>query len=344
MKYIYSPSYPSIRLICYFIQQGEEITVISPNLDIIKLCHFMKWPVISFDYEIKSKPRTRDLWNPIKVLRFKKDLQKRFEQISAQCKDGTFYFTVKCIDIIGLDLAARFATERRDLNVTYWCEGGGEDASKRVLPNNLRGFLYLLSCNLLYKPYFHFRRVSSGTYIVAQRDFLTKYGINELTTPNIHAMDVYKGMACAIPPVSHVIFGGYSLEMSAMIYDIEDLKENYDFIRKNVPDVYYKPHPGPSKLESFFDNYNIFPAYIPSEFLVGNAKVVIAAATTSMNYLAKSGVTCISILDLIRTKEGFEKKAWKQKMLDESDGKIRFVQSREELQAYLTQDQCSMSL
>lgn len=343
MKYIYSPSYPSIRLICYFIQQGEEITVISPNLDIIKLCHLMKWPVISFDYEIKSKPRTRDLWNPVKVLRFKRDLQKRFEQISSQCTDGTLYFTVKCADLVGLDLIARFASHRRDLNVTYWCEGG-KDLSERTTPNGLEELVCISYLNLIYKPNYHFRSSPEGKGIWVQEDFLQKYGIHEFSEPDIHAMDVYEGIAASSISSRCIILGGYSLEMSAMIYDIEDLKENYDFIREIVPDVYYKPHPGPSKLESFFDNYNIFPAYIPSEFLVGNAKVVIAAATSSMNYLAKSGVTCISILDLIRTKDGFDKKARKQKMLDESDGKIRFVQSRKELQTYLTQNQCSMSL
>jgi len=334
MKYIYSPSYPSVRLICYFIQQGEEITVISPNLDIIKLCHFMKWPVISFDYEMKSKPRTWDLWNPVKVLRFKRDLQKRFEQISSQCTNGTLYFTVKCIDLVGLDLIARFAEQRKDLDVTYWPEGK-EDASKRVLPSNIRELLYLLLYNLMYKPYFHYRRVSSGTFVWAQGNFIAKYRINELTSPDVHAIDVYKGLAMSTNSLECAIIGGYSLKMSDMIYDVEDLKESYGFIKQNVPDVYYKPHPGSDKLDRFFDDYNIFPAYVPSEFLVKSVKVVIAAATTSMNYLAKSGVTCISILDLIRTKDGFDKKAWKQKMLEESDHRIKFVRSREELKEHL---------
>ena len=349
MKYIYSPSYPSVRLICYFIQQGEEITVISPNLDIIKLCHLMKWPVISFDYEMKSKPRIRELWNPVKVLRFKRDLQKRFEQISSQCTNGTLYFTVKCIDLVGLDLIARFAEQRKDLNVTYWCEGR-KDLSERTTPNGLEELVCISYLNLIYKPNYHFRSSPEGKYIGFQEDFLQKYGIHEFSEPDIHAMDVYEGIAASSISSSIslrcIILGGYTLEMSAGIYEIKDLKETYHFIKEIVPDVYYKPHPGPSKLESFYDNYNIFPAYIPSEFLANNAKVVIAAATTSMSYLAKSGVTCISILDLIKPTKQFDKKAWKQKMLDESDGKIRFVQSREELQTYLTQNQyqCSMSL
>jgi hypothetical protein len=74
---------------------------------------------------------------------------------------------------------------------------------------------------------------------------------------------------------------------------------------------------------------------VPSEFLTNNAEVVVAAATTSMSYLAKSGVPCISIIDLIRAKDGFDKEAWKQKMLEESDYKIKFVRSQEELKEHL---------
>ena len=103
-----------------------------------------------------------------------------------------------------------------------------------------------------------------------------------------------------------------------------------------MPGVYYKPHPGAEgKIEDFFDDFNMFPAFIPIEFFVNGVKVVVAGATTSMNYLAKSGVTCISILDLIRVKDALDKDEWKRKMLLESDNQIKFVQSKEELRECL---------
>lgn len=335
MKYIYAPSYPSIRLICYFIQRGEEVTVITANPDIIKLCEMMKWLVITFNYELENQPRVYEIWNPIKIFKFKKNLDILFSQISSKCIKGQFYFTMLCIDLLGLDLVSRFALLRKDLDVTYWREGKS-GTSKKVLPNNIRSLAQLAYFNILYQPRFHYKEAAGGRFVFAQDNFLSRYNIKELIRPDIHDLDVFSDLSISNLAGATVIIGGYSLEMDSMIYEIEDLKDIYNFIAEKVPSVYYKPHPGcENKIGSFFDSYNILPAYVPSEFLVNSVKVFIAGATTSMNYLAKSGARCISILDLVRTKSTFDKEEWKKKMLFESNNKIKFVQSREELRKYL---------
>ncbi len=335
MKYVYSPSYPSLRLICYFIQLGEEVTVISINPDIISLCHYMKWPVIPLEDCSHCLPRMREILNERKTRKYKKSLQERFEKVSSLCQEGTLYFTIQCIDIEGLDLIARFASERPDLHLTYWCEGDS-DVPMKVLPATYREWAYLYYYNKLYKPRYCYRSGRDGKHVWAQEDFLKKYNIWVIAKPDIRKMDIYRGLSCSAIEAQYVIIGGYSLEESALFYNIEDLKNVYSSIKEVVPDVYYKPHPGVSELESFFDTYQMYPSYVPTEFMVNTTCVAIAAATTAMSYLAKAGVTCVSVLDLLRPEKGIDHAAWKKKMLEESDHKIIFVQSVEELTKILS--------
>lgn len=335
MKYIYCPSYPAIRLVCYFITQNEPITIITSNLDILKLCKVMQWPVITFNSTIKNRPRVYEIWNPIKIREFRKKIDEIFLEISNQCqKDSQLYFSMLCFDLLGLDLIARFTRKRADLKIIYWRENIS-CISKRVFPPNIRKLAQLIYFNLLHQLSFQYQKCQSDEFIAVNDNFLSQHNITELILPNIYDIDVFNNLIIPQMPAPIIILGGYSLEMDAITYNTEDLKGIYHFIKELRPDVYYKPHPGCEKIEIFFESYNIFPAYIPSEFLAKSTKIVISTATTAMNYLAKSGVTCISILDLIQTKQSFDKEGWRKKMLTESANQIKFVESKEALERYL---------
>jgi hypothetical protein len=336
MKYIYAPSYPSLRLICYFIGLGEKVTIISANLHIIELCKFMGWQFIVFDSHIKTQPRVRDVWNPFKILQFKRSLQALFDNISRQCKKGTFYYTIHGIDVLGMDIISRFATQRKDLNITYWNESNSKKlGSAYPHPHNFRALIYLCYYNLLYKPSYVYEDSDEGFYVVAKRNFISKHNIKILEIPEIFKMNVYQNFVDKFISSEICILGDYSLDFAGQSYEAEDLKDIYSYIKFLYPGVAYKPHPGYEVTEKFFDDYKKLPSFIPSEFLVGNLKVVISAATTGMNYLAINNVKCICILDLIGARKGFNKEYWKEKMLIASEQRILFPQTKDELKQCL---------
>jgi hypothetical protein len=334
MKYIYSPSYPSLRLICYFIHQGEDITVISHNQDIIKLCLQLNWPCIPFNFKVKGQPKIRECWNLFKIIRFKRELQELFNEISDQCKQGILYYTISGIDVLGMDIISRFATQRQDLNVTYWPEDNRKPG-KEVFFQSIESWIYKYYCNLLYKPMFRYELHNDGVFIVVRRSFISKYHINEIEIPGIYGMDVYQRLPRDFMHADYLLLGGYSIEMDDKIYVARDLLDIYEFIKGLYPNVYYKPHPGAVKLDSYFDDYKIYPSHIPAEFLADNLGVVVGAASASLAPLARKGVRCISVLDLVGTREGFSKQFWKDKMTSDSEGTVLFPQSRDELKNYL---------
>ena len=233
-----------------------------------------------------------------------------------------------------MDIISRFATQRHDLTVTYWPDENRKPG-KEVFFQGIESWIYKYYCNLLYKPMFRYELHMDGMFLVVRKDFISKYQINEIEIPGIYEMDVYQRLSGDFIHADCLLLGGYSIEMDDKIYVSRDMLDIYEFVKSLLPNVYYKPHPGAVSLDTFFDDYKIYPSHVPAEFLAYNVGVVVGAATASLAPLARVGVRCISILDLVATREGFSKQFWKDKMIRDSEGAVLFPQSREELKSYL---------
>ena len=134
---------------------------------------------------------------------------------------------------------------------------------------------------------------------------------------------------------SVVLLGDYSLTASFFTYNEQSVLSLYDFLKSHCPRLVYKQHPGPGESDSYFSECVIAEKHIPSEILCLKSHLVISLATTAMTSLAKLGVTCLCLVYLVEPQPDFDREWWVSKMTRDSDGKIIFVKSREELLKYI---------
>ena len=340
MKYIYCPSYNSFRLVFYFMSQKKDVTIITYNRDLCLIAEEIGIPVIFLDVEKIKIPRVRQLLNPFNLIKFRIEMYRLFLKSSKNIKNGEFYFTINCIDLPGLHLISLFIKYRNDLNINYWQEYKNKVSVKVECLLTPFKFIELIYINMLYKPYFYYGKVAEGYFYIATKSFLRNKNLNIVEIDEIWSCEIYRNIGSELSEKyakSVILLGSYSLEMDYKIYKKNSLMEVYDILKHHCPDIYFKQHPGPTKPDKYFSGWRIVPKHVPSEIICQKAKLVIGTATVGMCVLAKLGVTCISVLELLDPQPDFDKAAWISRMTNDSNGKIIFVKSKHELIKYLDQ-------
>lgn len=341
IRYVYCPSYPSLALVAYFTSQHEAVCVVSPNEDVCKAARDLGIPILRLDYAKLTPPRIRHFLMPQKWLQYRKALRQFSQDMSERIEPGSaFYFTITCIDLIGLHLIDSLIRNRKDVEFHFWNETPGESLSDIrpacfASPRNLINLLYV---NYYYKPFFYHGMYSGGMYFFASDGFLKRSNVKTLTLTDLPDANPYNSIGDKIANeyAGDVIFiGNYSLDFESEWFDREDLLSMFKVLKHHCADIVYKPHPGPSVVDSPFGTWRVAPKHIPSEILCRKARLVIGTATTAMNALAKGGVTCISLAYLLKSCQGFDKEFWVSKMKHESNENIIFVRTPQELSQYL---------
>jgi len=321
------------------MSQKEKVTIITYNNDLCLIAKEIGIPVIFLDIEQIKIPRVRQLLNPFNLLMFRKEMYSLFLKLSDKLKNGEFYFTINCIDLPGLHLISLFVKYSENITINYWREYQNDESIQVKYFLTPYMFVELVYMNLLYKPYIYYSKVAEGTFFTATKAFLKNKKINVVEFQDAWSIGIYRNIGSELSikyANSVILLGSYSLELDYKIYKKKSLLEIYGLLKNNCPDICFKQHPGPSKPQKYFSTWRMVPKHVPSEIICQKARLVVGAATVGMCVLAKLGVTCISILDLLEMKPGFDKEAWVSRMTIESDGKIIFVKTRDELIKYLT--------
>jgi len=338
MNYIYCASYPSLRLVFYLISLKKKVTIITFNNDILLVANDLNIPVKYIDVLTITVPRVRQTLNPFNILKFRNDLKEVFLKLSSEIKAGTFYFTLHCIDLHGLNLISLFVKNRKDLSVKYWQDYQGDCGVKVVYLLSFFKLAELIYVNLLFKPYLFYGKVAEGQFFFATKSFLNRREINVVETADIWNQEIYNDLKFGLTEKysnSAVLLGDYSLAANFFAYKEQSVLSIHQFLKAHCTNLVYKQHPGPGEIDSYFSDCVIAEKHMPSEILCLKSRLVISLATTAMGTLAKLGVTCVCIIYLVEPQPDFDREWWVSKMTRDSDGKIVFVKTREELLKYL---------
>jgi len=338
MNFIYCASYPSLKLVFYLISLKERVTIITYNRDILLLANDLGIPVKFLDVYMIAIPRVRQILNPFNILKFRNEMYGLFLKLSNEIKVGTFYFTVHCIDLPGLHFISLLVKNRKDINIKYWQDYKGDCGVKVMYILPLFKIAELIYVNLLYKPSLFYGKVADGKFIFATKYFLNKKEINIVEPADIWGTKIYKNINFDLVEKyidSVVLLGDYSLKANFNVYTEQSVLSVFDFLKEHCVNLVYKQHPGPGDLDSYFSECVIAEKHIPSEILFTKSRLVIALATAGLSTLAKLGVTCVCLHYLVDPQPDYDSEFWVSKMTLESDGKIIFVKSREELLKYI---------
>lgn len=335
-KYVYSPSYPSVRLIQYFINNKDNVKVITCNPSIRNLCEYMDWDVIWFKSDTLMPVTKKNVLNIISWFNHYKLLKKAVSDVVETIEEGELYFTTLGIDIVGLHLIQKIARHKKS-KIFYWPEVEHPSSLKNKFPTSIRELTELIKTNVLYSPIFTYKSEVSGKYIFVTEKYLSLNNITTWDGCEVWEKDVYEKMK--IPNLEknsiYLLLGGYSLTDDENIFG-KKLGTIYNILKEELPDCQYKPHPGNYKIDGILKKFELFKYLdLPYEFIHQHLKVVICIASTGVSYLSNKNVKLISILDLLDL-DNERKIEWKNQLIKMCNGNIEFPKTNGELKILLS--------
>jgi hypothetical protein len=333
MIYIYAPSYPALKLMYYFHEKNEKITIVSSNREVLKACKIINIPVIEMNINI-LRPVSKNTSLSLKAwYRHFKSLDECVNSVVDNLKGGVFYFTVLCIDIVGLHVIQKISQKTHNLKLVFWSELQNPGGLKNVWPKTVSEFKYFLLSNILYSPIYSYKEDTSGRYLFVGDRFIRKNNIkiwNSLKPHYSNSSIINLNLESEFV----VILGGYSLEIDSGFFDKNELCETYSLINNILDNVYYKPHPGPYKIDGCLNDFNLFPYdFLPIETLCKNIKLAIGVGSTVLPFLANKGVPSISLIKIISC-HGIDRNEWVD-MLQKSSKNLLFPSTLDELKELL---------
>jgi hypothetical protein len=327
VNYIFISSYPGLKLAFYFARNKTEFTIVTPTEDVIKLCNLLNYNCIS--YKLDALMPVKFFWL---LSRYKKKLNIEAGKIIKKLDSGRVFYTIPGVDLTGMELISVIARQRKDIDITYWQDG---EFNKKKIDFSLKKHIVGLLVNTVYSTGFEWVKVGEGEFLFNKDNFISKNKISIWEGEDVHALDNFKGIDVSFDKIPILIIGGYSLEQDSQMFSKKDMVNVFSHILKSTKDVYYKPHPGNSIIDPIFKSCKLVPAYIPLELLTEHIDVAIGVMSVSMEYLAKNGVNCISIMDMVEVYEDVvDEVYWKKRMNRNSEFKIKFPQNRLELDKY----------
>jgi len=333
MIYIYIPSYPALKLVYYFQEKDEKITVVSSNSEILKTCRMFNIPVIEMNLKILRPVSRNTLLSPKAWHSHFRSLDKYVNSLLDNLKEGSFYFTILCIDVIGLHVIQKISQKKHNLDLIFWPEVHNPLRLKNVWPKTINEFKYFLLNNILYSPFYSYKEETSGRYLFVGNKFLRKNNIKIWNNSKPHYSSV-SSLNLNVNSKFIVILGGYSLESDSGFFDKDELCKAYSFINNILDNVYYKPHPGAYEIDGCLNDLRLFPYdFLPIEILTKNIKLAIGVASTVLPFLANKGVPSISLLRIVPC-HGLNREEWIS-MLQQSSKNVLFPSTLDELEELL---------
>ena len=331
-KYVYINSYATFKIALHLKKIGETVCIINGLPKFKEVSEAAGFQTM----QVSSPPRIANFkqWNIINTVKeiyfYLKSINIELDNILSFVEQNSeIYISCAGIDLVGMYWMWHMP-KGHNIKIIYYDLDG--EIHTKIKINGVIQILRLYFLRLLYRLPITWEHTPSGDFYFLDKDEVEKK-FTVVFAKNILHKKLYEGIQFKnnLPKLEILILGCYSFQMTSHMYNIEDLKNIYTFIFENTKKVYYKPHPGVTDLEDFFQNYNICPEYYPVEMIANKIDLVLGDTSTGMINLANLGVKCVSFIDMIRVEESFDWKYWKNRMSEDTQGKITYVKSFDEL-------------
>jgi len=340
MIYIYMQSYPLFSLVFYFRSLGREITILTSNESIQRLCADNKILVILLSLQGIGTINKYNFFLFNSWSTHFKNLNYLTKCLASNLQGGYLYFSSLEVDLIGPHIISDIARNRSDIKVVYFLDGP-KKRGKKILPKTIKDLWNLIVTNILYSPNYVFRRYSDYRTLSVGRYFLQVNNIKEWTNKKVYSVKFNIDLPKDLDKNLVLIIGGYSLERDSIDFG-GNLCKLYLFIQKIIPNVYYKPHPGLHSIDGCLQDLSIFPyPDLPMESIDKHTRLVISHGSMAMIKLASSGVPCISLLKLLDNDSVVNRHEWENILINPSnikiskENRIKFPNSMEQLEGLL---------
>ena len=339
MNYIFCPSYSSVFFALHLKNSGKEIKIITDNISVKKYCRTADIECIYFDYI--GVPITR----PYKVLILKSIMDNLIKKIGVK-KEDNFYLLDNSFTINGFYLAKKWSKKG---NVYFNNLERSFNIYKENKHLNLNlSFLARMDLKYLFKIFMGldliFLEVNSAPIFGINDKFLVKNKIKKISlNKNLKELQLdamrkshIKQKECDNLIIIEGLVSGIVNGASVKKMYENLLKIPYKFAVKHHPRVIMIEKSG-DMFEEYFIDCEEFPNYIPVELLFNNVrKNVISIFSTSLIPASQlEHVKSISLLELVEWTNPSYKKEVYDFLIKESNNRIIFVKSFEELSKLL---------
>jgi hypothetical protein len=243
--------------------------------------------------------------------------------------NSSFLFFNQIIDYWGILIAKYLFFNNRDVSLIFLKRN--QDKYKRVLKFSLKRLFNQIIDSICYQVYFNWFKESQGlgTYLGVSDSFLKKYSIKILDDD----LDILSSKDIGWLAKRHVhtesiidrlILGGYSISSGEDFYETESVKKIYLQTKKYFPATHHKYHPGKIIRDSLSDSFYQLDESHPIELIDNKIKILIGGFSIALITMSLKGVKCVSYLNLVKIKDGFDREAIINDMLERSKNKIHF--------------------
>ncbi len=333
-NYLYAPSYLSIRYFLFLKKNFSNLVIITSNNDLAKFSKKMNWELIYFDSEFELIPNKYlpfFLKNVILFIKKKQLINKKICQIVSKMNAGKLYFSTNVIDLWILKLVK--SIKNYNSFETIYLDDVQVTSTYKIVERlniNERKFLYYNS--FLYSLPLKYFLCTGNKYLGISMLTLKKYKVQHHVNSDIFYSNVCYPEIITTQNYPILIIGGNRIDESEKFFKTESLYKVLKYIKKIRPDSFYKYHPGEIVHNDFLDSFPQVEKFIPTEFLSKNLRIVIGDYTSSFKGLCeKNNIICISYLNLLEITENFNKTFWVNKLNNDTNGKLIFVNSFKEL-------------
>jgi len=329
MIYINCPSYASLFFALHLKNKDEEVIVITINGSVKKYTEIVNIECIylkNINFGIKKI---------YKIFEFKKQIDNIISTIEIRERDS-FYLLDNSFTIEGFYLAKKWSK-----NCTVYFNNL-EETSYKKYPHQFYKIKYVESFILKYiiKFYLGLELIllnvnSNPTYGISDK-FLVKNKICSLHSQNSLTelkMESIRNNYIRLEQYDNLIVDQGLLSEVIRPNSIKNLfnqliSYNFNYVIKEHPTF---------KNSEIFERFPKYPDYIPAELLLGNVKKNVISVFSSTLILASKfkSINSISLLELIEWENEDYKLDVKNWLIKESDNKIIFVKSMDELIQYL---------
>ena len=336
MNYIFCPSYPSVFFALHLKNSGKEIKIITHNLSIKKYCRIADIDCIYFDY-VKV-----NITKIYKIFMLKSRIDNLIKKIDIK-KEDNFYFLDNSFDIHTFYLAKEWSKKG---DVFFNPLGISLNAYTETKYLNLN-FFAMASSRYLFKIFLGLDLIFLEAYcapIFGINDkFLKKNKIKKITLgKNLNELQLEAMRKSHIKLKEYDNLIATDGNISGMVNEISLIKV-YKKLLMPPQKFAVKYHPRVLKTqklaryEELFVNCDEFPDYIPVELLLNNIrKNVISLTSTSLSSASQlDHLNAISLLELVEWNNPSYKKEVKDFLIKESNDRIIFVKTFEELRKLL---------
>jgi len=294
----------------------------------------LNWEVISIDTGAPER-----LYNPVSWFRVRRSIRQTYRGYFQALHGAQIYFFSLIPPLPVLTLIKRLAGK----SSIYFL-----DCDKRVFPewHSVKNEVYRILVRLLYAVKVNMVRVADGAAPMLSRDFLNSAGVSELNGQHFYNPEVLRRYDFITGERDEII-RLVLLDDDCFIYEIPASGVAYGVVSntKKIIDanfqkseVIFKRHPNPAfhtrQFGAIYEGYSEYPYYVPADFMFLNTdiKFVVGGFSTTLAIASKRfGVRAVSYLKLVTLRD----EAFKEQMVDilktESDDKIAFPESWEEL-------------